>query len=444
MWNLKIVYIIATMNLKSLFLATVLMTASASLVQAAAPVQIWVSSDADQKYYQNMIEVYRQKVDKDFQAEIKSYGFTEMPDKLSIAVKSGINTPDIVQFDEIFFSLYLKGNVPFVDLTDRLAASHLSTGLLPQRKGLFTWKGRTYGIPQSLSEVVLWYRADVFQDLGISPNDINTWDKFEAVSKRIKTDSRRMIVLDWSYLDILLRQRGYDFFGSDGKLFPDSAIVAQTWQRIVNWSKNDIGMLPGQGGIFSPDFFANSVASNGILSIIGADWYGLDIIQNMDPSHKGKWRAMPLPVWTDSLSRGRRNTSSFSGQGLVIFKKSQQVDRCWKFIDWVMTDVDANVQRYLQGNSFPCYRPAWTDMRFARPEPYFGNQNLAQLLTDGAPGMPFTTQSPLHAMVVNFLREQYFNDVVRGGSGTTVEQAMSGIQQQIKNMTSGKKPDSKP
>ena len=430
------------MKAKTLF-RSLFVIATLALVAAAKPVTIWVSSDADLKYYQNMIKVYQQKVDKNFQANIQSFGFTEMPDKLSLAIKSGINPPDIVQFDEIFFSLYLKGNIPFVDLTDRIAKSPLATGILEQRKGLFKWKDRTYGIPQSLSTVVLWYREDIFKDLGISPKDINTWDKFETVARRIKSDNRSMIVLDWSYLDILLRQRGYDFFSPDGRLFPDSAVVAQTWQRIVNWSKESIGSMPGQGGIFSPDFFANAVASNGILTIMGADWYGLDIIQNMDPNHKGKWRAMPLPVWTDSLSRGRKNTSSFSGQGLVIFKKSQQVDACWKFVEWVMSDVDANVERYLQGNSFPCYRPAWSDLRLSRPEPYFGNQNLAQLFVDMAPGLPYTVQSPMHAMVVNLLREQYFNDVVRNG-GTTVEQAMSGIQTQIQSMTAGKKPDQKP
>src|SRR6185436_15061471 len=92
----------------------------------AKPVTLWVSSEADLKYYRNMVEVYRQKVDKNFQADIQAYGFSEMPDKLALAVKSGVNPPDIVQFEEIFFSLYLKGEIPFVDLTDRLAKSPLA------------------------------------------------------------------------------------------------------------------------------------------------------------------------------------------------------------------------------------------------------------------------------------------------------------------------------
>ncbi|HAO99503.1 MAG TPA: hypothetical protein DCQ83_05615 [Fibrobacteres bacterium] len=426
------------MQLKS-FSAALLMFAGT--VFSAKPVTLWVSSEADLKYYQNMVRVYQQKVDKDFQANIQSFGIAEMPDKLALAVKSGINTPDIVQFEEIFFSLYLKGNIPFVDLTDRIAKSPLSKGILQQRMGLFTWKGKNYGVPQSLSSVVLWYRDDMFKELGITPKDINTWDKFETVGRKIAAPGRMFIALDWSYLDILVRQRGYELYNADGKLFPDSAVVVDTWKRIAGWAKDTLGIVPDRGSIFEPQFFDSYVKNNGVLSIMGPDWYGLDILQNFDQGHKGNWRAMPLPVWTDTLSRGRKNTSSFSGQGLVIFKKSPQVDRCWKFIEWVMTDVDANVERYLQGNAISPYKPAWTDMRFARPDPFYGNQVLAQTFMDLAPGMPFTIQSPVHGLVVNLVREQYFNDVIRGN--TTPEQAINGIRDQFMQMISqksGKKP----
>src|SRR5690606_13164032 len=140
----------------------------------------------------------------------------------------------------------------------------------------------------------------------------------------------------------------------------------------------------------------------------------LDILQNMDRERAGKWRAMPLPVWTDAKSKGRRNTSTFSGQGLVIFKKSPQVEASWKFIEWVMSDVDANVERYLQGNCFTPFRPAWTDLRMARPEPFFGGQVLTELLIDLAPNAPPGAQSPANALIVNFMREQYFSATMGG------------------------------
>jgi arabinosaccharide transport system substrate-binding protein len=400
---------------------------------AAKPLQVWVYNQNDVKYYSDMVALYNKKTGAKFDAEFKAYGYSEMPDKLALAVKSGINVPDIVQFDEIFFSLYLKGEIPFLDLTDRIAKGPLKSGILPQRSGLFTWNNRVYGVPQSVSSVVLWYREDLFKEAGITPNDIRTWDGFEKAALKIRTESRHMLAMDWSYLPILLRQRGYNLYDKKGVPLVDSAAIVETWDRLVRWNKEGIAFIPGQGGIFSPQFFNTSVGENGVLAILGADWYGLDVLQNMDRERKGKWRAMPLPVWTDAKSKGRRNTSSFSGQGLVIFKKSPHTEEAWKFIEWVMSDVDANVERYLQGNCFTPYQPAWSDMRLARPEPFFGNQILTELLIRIAPNLPPASQSPAHALIVNFLREQYFTSTL-SDENYPPSKAYSEMKEQLRKM----------
>ncbi|MEO6094146.1 MAG: extracellular solute-binding protein [Fibrobacteria bacterium] len=390
-----------------------LITGSLSLSLAAPkPVEFWVNSQSDEKYYNNMIQVYRTKVDPAFEANVRSYGFTEMPDKLAIAIKSGVNMPDIVQLDEIYFSLYLRGTLPFADITSRVQKSGLDQGILPQRMGLFTWKDKVYGLPQSVSNVVLYYRDDIFKDLGITPKSIDTWPKLEAVAKKIHTDARSMLALDWSYFEILMRQRGYELFDKAGNPLPDSAVAVETLRKLQTWKTDGIGILPDRGSMFEAEFFNSYVNSNGILAIVGADWYGLDMIQGFDPKHAGKWKAMALPVWTDSVSRGQNPTSSFSGQGLVIMKKSKQVDRAWKFMEWVMKDVDANVERYLQGNCFTPYRPAWADLRFNRTDAYFGNQSLASLLIELAPHVPQVVQSPYRAQFVQLFREKYWSSMM--------------------------------
>lgn len=414
----------------SVTLAAVVFSAAAAFTK---PLQFWVYSQKDAQYYSDMVALYNKKTGAKFEAEFKAYGYAEMPDKLALAVKSGINMPDIVQFDEIFFSLYLKDEVPFLDLTDRIAKGPLKSGMLPQRFGVFSWKNRIYGVPQSTSTVVLWYREDLFREAGISPNDLRTWEGFEQAAQKIRTGSRHMLAMDWSYLPMLVRQRGYDLYNKDGVPLADSAVIVETWNRLAGWIRDGVSFMPGQGGIFSPQFFSTSVAANGVMSIIGPDWYGLDILQNMDPERKGRWRAMPLPVWTDSKSKGRRNTSMFSGQGLVIFKKSKQTEAAWKFVEWVMSDMDANAERYLQGNAFTPFRPAWTDLRYAHPEPYFGNQILTELLMELAPKSPPGMQSPAHALIVNFLREQYYNSTMND-ENMPPEKAYSEIKATLRKM----------
>jgi ABC-type glycerol-3-phosphate transport system substrate-binding protein len=379
------------------------------------PLQIWVTSETDAKYYESMAGLYRSSGHPSFRPEVHAYGHAEMPDKLAVAIKTGVNAPDVVQLDEIFFSLYLRGEVPFLDLTSRVRAAKLDTKIVPQRSHLFEYGGRIYGLPQSISGIVLYYRDDLFAEAKITPASIDTWDKFMAVGRSVKASTGRgLLALDWSYFEILLRQRGYDLYDATGKALLNFPAAVETLEWLVDLASDGIGVVPDRGSIFESAFFAGDVAANEIMGVIGADWYGLDMIQHMAPSLSGRWRAMPLPVWTDQRTRGRSATSSFAGEGLLVYKGSQRADESWEFIRFVMENPEANVQRYLQGNCLTAYQPAWTDPRLHKPEPYFGGQSLAEMLMKLAPQLPMVYASPHKAQVVNLWREKYWAAVMRG------------------------------
>jgi len=355
-------------------------------------------------------------VDKNFKANVSSFGFMEMPDKLAVAIKSGINTPDIVQMDEMFFSMYLAHEIPFMDLTKKVKKAKLDQNIVPQRMGLFSHKGKIYGLPQSVSGVMLFYRNDLFEELKITQNDINTWDKFMATGKRIKKPQQALLAMDWSYFGILLRQRGTDLFKKDGSHNLDDPMVLETLEFIKNMVKEGVGSVPDRGNIFDPSFFSGDVANNEILTIMGADWYGLDMIQGMSPpAIKGRWSVMPLPLWTDKKSVKGRNTSTFSGQGLMIYKKTKSPKDSWSFLKFIMEDIDANVERYLQGNSFTAFKPAWVDLRFSKKDSIFKGQSLGDLMIELAANIPAQVQSPMRAYLVNLFREKYWQQIISGG-----------------------------
>jgi arabinosaccharide transport system substrate-binding protein len=401
--------------LQVLSTSVVLLVLLAGVRAQPKPLQIWVTSQNDVKYYQSMADLYRQSAQGPFEAEVRAYGHTEMPDKLAIAIKTGVNVPDVVQLDEIFFSLYLNGEIPFVDLTTRVAEAGLDRTIAPQRKHLFEYRGRMYGLPQSLSGIVLYYRDDLFAQAKITPAELDSWEKFRAAGRRVKSaGGPSLLSLDWSYFEILLRQRGFDVFDSAGNPTLDSPVAAETLEWLVAMRNEGVGLVPDRGSIFEPAFFGGDVLHNETMAIIGAEWYGLDMIQNFAPSLKGQWRAMPLPVWTDQASKGRSATSSFAGEGLLVYRGSQRVDEAWRFIRFVMENREANVQRYLQGNALTAYQPAWSDERLHRPEPYFGGQSVAALVIKLAPQLPTIYASPHKAQLVG-LWEKYWSPVMRGG-----------------------------
>ena len=97
------------MKLKNAFAGLMALgLAFAGSVQAK-PIDIWISSFQDQLYYENMVKLYKEKVDKNFEAAVQAFGFREMPEKLAISIKTGINPPDVVQLDEVLFGAFLAG-----------------------------------------------------------------------------------------------------------------------------------------------------------------------------------------------------------------------------------------------------------------------------------------------------------------------------------------------
>jgi ABC-type glycerol-3-phosphate transport system substrate-binding protein len=409
-------------------LALVASVGTAAAQSATKPLQMWVSSENDAGYYRKMVELYRARKKPGFAAEINAYGYTEMPDKLAVAIKTGANAPDIVHLDEIFFSLYLRGEVPFLDLTSRIKSAGLDAKILKQRQALFTYGGKTYGLPQSVSAIVLYYRTDLVATAGLRPSDFETWEKLRAAGRKAKAASgRSLLSLDWSYFEILLRQRGEDLFDDAGAPHLESKAAVETLDWLVGVAKEGVGLKPDRGSIFEPSFFSGDVAHNETMAILGADWYGLDMIQGMAPETKGKWRAVPLPAW-DAAPTARR-TSVFAGEGLLVYRDSKRADEAWDFIRFVMEDIDANVERYLEGNCFTAYQPAWNDPRLKRPEAFFGGQSLAKLISDLAPHIPLERASPYKAELVNLWREKYWAAVMHGAM--TPAKALEEMQKEL-------------
>ena len=381
----------------------------------AKPLDIWISSFQDQLYYENMVKLYKATVDKDFEAKVQAFGFREMPEKLAVSVKTGINPPDVVQLDEVLFGAFLAGDVPFLDLSDRIKKAKLNQDIAKSRQNLFAYKGKNYGLPQSLSAMVLYYRSDLLKELNIDPISLTTWDKFVSIGEKVVKDhSKAMIALDPTYFGILLRQRDSDLFGKDGSVYPDREAAIEILAWLQNLKKSGVGMVPERASIFDPLFFNSAVQFGEVLTVVGADWYGLDMLQQFTPDLKGKWGVMPLPAWKLPNGKLSRRTSTFAGQGLMINKGSKHPDEAWEFIKFVITDKESNARRFLDGNSFPAYMPAWKDERLLQPNEFFSNQRFGELLVKLSNEVPEVVGHPNRAKAIFLFQETFFNSLIYG------------------------------
>ncbi|MBN4074055.1 extracellular solute-binding protein [bacterium AH-315-E10] len=392
-----------------------------SLLASADPITIWISSYQDKKYYEDLIQTYKM-VDKSFTATLSAFGFTELPEKFSATIKIGKGAPDIVQLDEVLFSTFLRGQPPFVDLTSRIKEAKLGNAFHPQRMDLFSVNNKQYGLPQSLSTYILFYRKDMFNELDVKHSDLSTWDKLLKTGKTLAKNDQALMPMDPSYFGVLLRQRGGTMFDKKGLAFPDFKLAVDTLEFLATLCQEGIAVMPDRGSIYDPVFFQGDVSRNEIACILGADWYGLDMIQNFCPNLKGKWGMLPMPKWTDKLTRKSYASATFAGQGLFIYNKSRNIEKAWQFLKWAMTDKGANRKRFVGGNSFPAYKAAWTDNALLAPSEYFGNESMGKLILSVSKELPPITMNAKRAAAVFLLSDRYFASVMSGH--TSAEDAL--------------------
>jgi len=380
----------------------------------ADELEIWISSFQDQVYYEQMGKLYSDTTGKDVSINVKAYGFREMPDKLGVAVRSEQGIPDLVQLDETFFGVFLNDDSPFLDLTAKLKKSGLSKDLHPRRLEVFTYKGKTLGVPQSLSAMVMYYRKDLFEEFNIKPSDLKTWEDFAEVGRELQADQgQRFMALDGTLFDVLLRQKGTDLFDKNGKFLPDEKKALEILEEFAEMSASQVAVMPDRGSIFDPVFFSGDLETGEVLCVPGADWYGLDLFQQFAPAMEGLWGMMPLPTWRKENGELGPRTATFAGQGLMICKKSKKKEQAWEFIEFVMKNKDANAERFIQGNSFPAYIPSWKDKRLLKKHDYF-DQSIGKLLVELADEIPPVVVDPRRPQAIFLMQENYFGSVMFG------------------------------
>jgi len=187
--------------------------------------------------------------------------------------------------------------------------------------------------------------------------------------------------MDPTYFEVLLRQQGSDLFGKDGKPLPDMDKAAKLLEWMVKITKEGIAVLPERGSIFDPLFFSSQVANDEVLMIMGADWYGLDLMPQFAPELAGKWGIMPMPAW----KKGGPRTSCFAGQALMIVDSSEKKDEAWDF---------------------------WKDKRLQEGTEYFDGEAMGKVLIKLAKDIPPVAMSPQRPKALFLMQENYFSSAI--------------------------------
>jgi arabinosaccharide transport system substrate-binding protein len=344
--------------------------------------------------------------------------------RLLAAMQSGAAQPDLVELLEGSLGQFSRGpleDVGFVDLTDRVKAEGWEEKLVASRFSLWSSRGRIFGIPHDVHPVMLAYRRDIVEKLGIDVSTLTTWDEFARVGREVVTKDlngdgvpdRFMIDLDsggGSPVQILMLQRGLQVLDERGAVKfddPEVADLLEWYIRQVSINSPDrIAFSAGWGQTLS-----RAMIDGLVLFYFCPDWRTKGFQQDVQ-AVSGKMALMPLPAWKKDGLR----TSTWGGTGLAITKACKDPDLAWEFAKFVYYKEEFLPERYLSNNILPPLKSSWDMPVMAEKDPFFSNQQRGLEFARLAPSTPAKYLTAFQTLADSKLNEAFVNSLAHYNS----------------------------
>ena len=266
--------------------------------------------------------------------------------KVITAHRAG-NAPDLIHAEYQALPVLITNGVA-ADLSS--LAAEVKSAFTDGTWKLVSFGGKTYGIPQDVGPMMMYYREDLFTQYGLQVP--KTWDDFAATARQVRQKAPNQYLATFSSGDPgwfagLAEQAGANWWVNDGGTWTVSINdastkkVAQFWGDLVNQ-----GILSGKP-MYTPEW--NKAMSDGTLLAWPSAVWGAGVLEGVAPSTKGKWKMVPMPQW----DAGTPATGYWGGSATAIWAKSPHRAPAEKFVKWLNTDPEALDGMISAGGIYP-------------------------------------------------------------------------------------------
>ncbi|MEI0493433.1 extracellular solute-binding protein [Brachyspira intermedia] len=374
-----------------------------------------------------MADIFMQKYPK-IKVNVQEFGGVQAYEKYGVVLASGKEIPDIMQIESDYVQTFTETYPQrfmdlrnYINIEGQVDPSKMSTS--------YDSEGRLVSIPWDSGPVAMFYRADMFQEAGIDPNSIVTYDDFIKAGKQLqeKFPNVKMTGFPYSRDDNLWRcllvQNEVYFLNSKGEITISSDKSVESISMLKRFIDEGIAMNTVN---WDSSIMANK--NGDIASYIIGGWWGGTIKDQM-PEMKGKWKIMPMPAFTANGLRA----SSLGGSDLSItatdpIKQAAAIE----FIKQTLMNVDNQIIMYEKYGLFPSYLPAYDDPRFLKSDDYFGDDynSILANITKEIPQVIYTTKD--YAEIRNVSMSSY-EEVLNNNAD--IKQTLDNAASQINSAT---------
>ena len=309
----------------------------------------------------------------DVEFQFEEMGTEQIYTKLATTLNTGKGLADVILLEGEQVSGYAsKYPDGFADLSDIVNKDDY----LPVKMGEVTVNDKIVGFPWDAGPVALFYRTDYFEQAGVNPEDIKTWDHFIEAGKKVtatcKTPSGEPVKMlpiapnGSNFWKLLLTEKGAGYFDAEGNTAVNSPEALECMEMAKKIYDADIALNYTDWAEYE-----GVVVNQSVATIPEAVWM-IGTIKDKGPDQSGKWGVMSLPVFPGDEPSGSTN----GGSDIVIPAASANVDIAKEFVQFAMTDVDLQADGFVNYGLFPSYIPAYDAEVFTEPDEFFGGQKI--------------------------------------------------------------------
>lgn len=241
--------------------------------------------------------------------------------------------------------------------------------------------GRVYAVPQASGPLGLFYRADVFEELGLEAPE--TWDDFYEAAKVVRDADRYIAAFAFNqapWMTGLAQQAGAQWFTVEGDAWrvdltdPDTQRFAELWQRMVD--EDLVKVVADMSSEWNAD-----LQSGQILSWISGSWADA-IVRGTAPETAGSWAVAHVPQW----ERGDLVSATWDGgSASVVLRGSEHPAEAAEFALWLNGHPDSVSILTSVGAGWPALADsAQVDSLQDDPEVFgfYGGQNIWEVFAE--------------------------------------------------------------
>jgi len=391
-------------------LSSVLVVITSRAASDRPTLVVAVSARAHAIAYKAALPAFEKKHGVDVEVQLVNYRSLET--RMQNAILSGVEIPDLTELPFGTLGFFTRGprqDIGLMDLTERVEQDQLAERLVQSRFAGWTARGRVYGLPHDVHPVMLTYRRDLMEELGIDVDKIETWDDFVEVGRKVTKDldgdgvpDRYMMDFHMSggeSLRMLIFQRGGAIFDADGGVVFDSEVVANTIEWYIDqvYGPQRIAFEAGWG-----QTQMKAMTDGLILFYWTPDWRSYNFTAE-GPHLKGKLAVMPVPAW----EKGGRRTTTWGGTGVTIAASTKHPELAWELAKYLYFERSQLGKRFLETNIIPPNKDAWDLPEFNQPNEHFSGQKLGKLYAELAADVPPVYISPLQRVGEAKLEEAF-------------------------------------